>query len=53
MTFSTGGVTSLVANVPIGTVVQVSYVQVTAQSLIAREVAPAPTAPGGPSSTTS
>ena len=53
MTFSTGGVTSLVANVPIGTVVQVSYVQVTAQSLIAREVAPAPTTPGGPSSTTS
>jgi hypothetical protein len=53
MTFSTGGVTSLVANVPIGTVVQVSYVQVTVQSLIAREVAPAPTTPGGPSSSTS
>jgi hypothetical protein len=49
MTFSTGGATSLVANVPIGTVVQVSYVQVTAQSLIAREVTPAPTTPGAPS----
>jgi hypothetical protein len=53
MTFSTGGVTSLLANVQIGTVVQVSYVQVTAQSLIAREVTPAPATPGGPSTTSS
>jgi Cu/Ag efflux protein CusF len=49
MKFSTGGDTSLMANLASGAAVQVSYVQVNAHNLVARSLAAAaPTAPGGP-----
>jgi hypothetical protein len=51
MKFSTGGVTSLVANVASGAAVQVSYVQVTAHNLVARSLAAPPATPSGPPAT--